>query len=58
MIELQNISKSYKTRDGWNTVLDNVSIRFPTGCNIVVLRLNGAGKSVLTQHYRKFRATR
>jgi capsular polysaccharide transport system ATP-binding protein len=47
MIELRNLSKAYRTRDGWNRVLDDVSLVVPTGCSIGVLGLNGAGKSTL-----------
>ncbi len=47
MIELRNLSKAYRTQNGWSQVLDNVSMLIPTGCSIGVLGLNGAGKSTL-----------
>ena len=47
MIEIRNISKAYRTASGWNQVLDNISVVFPSGRNIGILGLNGAGKSTL-----------
>lgn len=47
MIELRNLSKAYRTRRGWNQVLDDISLTIPTGCNLGILGLNGAGKSTL-----------
>jgi capsular polysaccharide transport system ATP-binding protein len=47
MIELRNLCKAYRTDRGWNQVLDDVSIVFPSRTNIGVLGLNGAGKSTL-----------
>ena len=47
MIDVQNISKSYRTNDGWNLVLDNVSMTIPTDKSIGILGLNGSGKSTL-----------
>ena len=47
MIELQNITKSYKLKFGRKVVLDDVSIKFIEGQNIGILGLNGAGKSTL-----------
>ena len=47
MIELKNISKSYRLSHGWNKVLDNISICFPSKRNIGILGLNGEGKSTL-----------
>src|SRR5579875_1899148 len=47
MIALAGVSKSYRTRTGRKTVLDNVSIDFPSGHNFGILGANGAGKSTL-----------
>lgn len=49
MICLQNINKRYKTSAGIRTVLDNVSITFPTGRSVGILGMNGAGKSTLVR---------
>ena len=47
MIELREISKSYRLGSGRHTVLDAVSAVFPTGKSVGILGLNGAGKSTL-----------
>jgi len=57
MIDIRNISKSYKVTSGWNKsnkvtsgwnlVLDDISVCFPSDRNIGILGLNGAGKSTL-----------
>lgn len=47
MIEIQNLSKSYSTRLGRRTVLDNVNLRLERGRNVGILGRNGAGKSTL-----------
>lgn len=47
MIELRNVTKSYKTNAGPHRVLDNVSLTFPPGQNVGILGRNGAGKSTL-----------
>ena len=47
MIELKNVSKSYRITDGWNLVLDDVTVTFPKMKRIGVLGLNGVGKSTL-----------
>jgi capsular polysaccharide transport system ATP-binding protein len=47
MIELQGVTKTYKTRDGHNVVLDRVSTVFPSRTNVGILGRNGAGKSTL-----------
>ena len=47
MIELENLSKSYRAGAGKRIVLDNVSAVFPTGVSVGILGLNGAGKSTL-----------
>ncbi len=47
MIEFRNVTKAYKTKNGKNTILNNVSFTFPEKKNIGVLGVNGAGKSTL-----------
>jgi capsular polysaccharide transport system ATP-binding protein len=47
MIALENLCKSYRTRGGWNPVLDGITCTFPKFRNIGILGLNGAGKSTL-----------
>ncbi|EOW9166569.1 ABC transporter ATP-binding protein [Vibrio cholerae] len=47
MIELVNVSKSYKTPNGSKQVLKPCSMSFPKGRNIGLLGVNGAGKSTL-----------
>lgn len=48
MIELRNVSKSYRTRrHGLKVVLDDVSVTFEKGINFGVVGQNGAGKSTL-----------
>ncbi len=47
MIELQNISKWYRTKSGRHHVFRDVSVTFPTGKSIGILGRNGAGKSTL-----------
>lgn len=47
MIELDQVTKIYRTRTGANVVLDAVSMSFPARTNIGILGKNGAGKSTL-----------
>jgi capsular polysaccharide transport system ATP-binding protein len=47
MITLRAVSKTYRTRGGRKTVLDNVSASFEPGHNFGILGVNGAGKSTL-----------
>lgn len=47
MIELDGVSKSFRTDTGYRVVLDDVSITLPTDRHIGVLGRNGAGKSTL-----------
>jgi capsular polysaccharide transport system ATP-binding protein len=47
VIELRNVTKSYRTHAGTNIVLDDVTIRFHARESIGILGVNGAGKSTL-----------
>jgi capsular polysaccharide transport system ATP-binding protein len=47
MIELQHITKYYRTNKGRHYVFRDVSITFPGGKSIGILGRNGAGKSTL-----------
>lgn len=47
MIDLQQITKAYRTSAGPNVVLDSVSFSFPPKMNVGILGKNGAGKSTL-----------
>jgi capsular polysaccharide transport system ATP-binding protein len=47
MIELNNVTKKYKTRHGVNTVLDHANLTIRPGEKIGILGRNGAGKSTL-----------
>ena len=47
MISIENICKTYSTRFGPRTILDNVNLRLERGRNIGILGHNGAGKSTL-----------
>lgn len=47
MIELRNLTKSYKTKYGRHYVYKDVNVIFPGGKNIGILGPNGAGKSTL-----------
>ncbi|MCW8309404.1 ABC transporter ATP-binding protein [Acidiphilium sp. PA] len=50
MIDLRNVSKSYRTDDGGHRViLRNVDTIFPTGRNVGILGVNGSGKSTLVR---------
>ncbi len=46
MIELRNVTKYFKTKEGRNYILDDVTLTLPDG-NIGILGRNGAGKSTL-----------
>lgn len=45
MIRLENVTKTYHARAYRKLVLDHVTAEFPTGKNVGILGLNGAGKS-------------
>jgi capsular polysaccharide transport system ATP-binding protein len=47
MIQIDNVSKVYRTRRGERTVLDRVNLRLERGRNVGILGRNGAGKSTL-----------
>jgi capsular polysaccharide transport system ATP-binding protein len=47
MIRLERVSKTYRTRGGRRTVLQDVSASFAAGHNYGILGKNGAGKSTL-----------
>jgi len=47
MIELVNVSKSYKLKGVRKTILDGLSFKFPHKRNVAIMGNNGAGKSTL-----------
>ncbi|MBV8045051.1 ABC transporter ATP-binding protein [Pluralibacter sp.] len=47
MIELKNITKSYKTPQGRQYIFKNVSLKFPENKSVALVGRNGAGKSTL-----------
>ncbi len=47
MITLQNVSKSYHTRQGQRTVLDSLNLQVAKGEKVGILGRNGSGKSTL-----------
>lgn len=47
MIELRNLTKSFRTPNGRKTLFRDVNAIFPEGKNIGILGRNGAGKSTL-----------
>ncbi len=49
MIEFKNVTKSFTTRNGSKTVLDNVSFIIERGRSIGICGPNGSGKSTLTR---------
>jgi capsular polysaccharide transport system ATP-binding protein len=49
MILLENVSKSYVTKTGWNTVLKNINLTIERGQRLGILGKNGSGKSTLVR---------
>lgn len=47
MIELRNLTKSYRTRYGRHYVFRDLNVTIPTKANVALLGRNGAGKSTL-----------
>jgi len=47
MIELKNVTKYFKTKEGRKYILKDVSIVIPSHCNIGILGRNGTGKSTI-----------
>lgn len=47
MIRLENVSKRYRTSDGWKVLVRDVTLTLPRGRSIGLLGRNGAGKSTL-----------
>jgi capsular polysaccharide transport system ATP-binding protein len=47
MISIENVCKTYETRFGQRTILDNISFQLGRGRNMGILGRNGAGKSTL-----------
>jgi capsular polysaccharide transport system ATP-binding protein len=47
MIELVNLTKSYRTNKGRHYVFRNLNFRFPEGTSVGLMGRNGAGKSTL-----------
>jgi len=47
MIELRNITKSYRTLNGRNYIFRDLSFTIPPGRNIALIGKNGSGKSTL-----------
>lgn len=47
MISVEHVSKRYRTRQGWRTVLDDINFTLKKGEKVGILGRNGAGKSTL-----------
>jgi len=47
MIELQNVTKYFRTTKGKKYILKDVSFSIPSDVNVGILGKNGAGKSTL-----------
>ena len=47
MIELQNVSKYFSTKNGKHYILKDITFSIPSGKNIGILGRNGAGKSTI-----------
>lgn len=49
MIQLENLTKFYYTKNGRKMIVDDLSAVFPSGVSVALLGRNGAGKSTLLQ---------
>ena len=49
MIELRNVTKSFRVNGHTKTIFKNANIVFPSGHSVALLGRNGAGKSTLLQ---------
>lgn len=47
MISVEHVSKHYRTRQGWRTILDDINFTLKKGEKVGILGRNGAGKSTL-----------
>lgn len=47
MIQIENLSKSYRTPQGRHYVFKDLNIKLPTGKSVALIGRNGAGKSTL-----------
>lgn len=47
MIELRNLTKTYKLNGVTNIVANDINFTFPTGESVALLGRNGAGKSTM-----------
>lgn len=47
MIRVTDLSKAYRTRRGWNSVLEHINLEIAPGMRLGILGRNGAGKSTL-----------
>lgn len=47
MIRVTDLNKAYRTRRGWNPVLEHINLEIAPGTRLGILGRNGAGKSTL-----------
>ena len=47
MIRVTDLSKAYRTRRGWNSILEHINLEIEPGMRLGILGKNGAGKSTL-----------